>query len=172
MSREPKKSFEDVVAEVGRYPMDAFLFVQECIGLAADQVHGPMSRHETSVAKWMATEGIGPEELAQRQEEGGVPPDIAAALKQLGGPGKMNRHVSGKELCWALRDAALKRWGLMAMGVLARWGITRTQDIGAMIFALVENDWLKKQPTDSIHDFDDVYIFQEAFEGSYRIQVK
>ena len=34
----------------------------------------------------------------------------------------------------------------MAKGVLARWNICRTEDIGAIIFALVENDWLQKQP--------------------------
>ncbi len=172
MPREPKKSFEEVVAGLGRYPAAAFLFVQECLGLAAERVHGAMSREETAVAKWMAREGIGPEDLQPLEAEGRIPVDIAAALKQVGGPGKMNRHVSGPELCWAVRDAALERWGLMARGVLGAWGMTRTQDVGAIIFALVENDWLKKQPSDSLHDFDDVYSFAEAFDGTYRVGVK
>jgi uncharacterized repeat protein (TIGR04138 family) len=98
-----------------------------------------------------------------------LPPDIADAVSQLGGPEKMNRHVTGQQLCWAVRDAAVKRWGLMARSVLARWSITQTRDIGEIIFALVNNDWLKKLPTDRIEDFDDVFPFSEAFEQAFSL---
>lgn len=80
----------------------------------------------------------------------------------------MNRHVTGQQLCWAVRDVALSRYGLMARSVLAKWNIRRTEDIGAIIFALVENDWLKKLPSDKIEDFQDVYSFDEVFEPDYR----
>ena len=81
----------------------------------------------------------------------------------------MNRHITGQQLCMVIRDIARERWGLMASGVLGRWGIRSTQDIGAIIFALVENDWLQKQPTDSIEDFNDVFDFNDAFDHAYQI---
>jgi uncharacterized repeat protein (TIGR04138 family) len=40
-----------------------------------------------------------------------------------------------------------------------------------IIFALVENDWLQKQPADSIDDFNQVFDFDEAFDQSYQIGV-
>ena len=58
----------------------------------------------------------------------------------------------------------------MARNVLARWNITRTEDIGAIIFALVENDWLQKQPTDRIEDFENAFSFDEAFSQAYRLE--
>lgn len=170
MSQQPTKSIEQIVCDLGRYPLDAFLFVQECIGAASDKVHGPMSSDQANLARWMARHDVNPEELRQRSEEGTLPPDITKTLKRVGGPGEMNRHVTGQQLCWAVRDVALERWGLMARSVLARWCITSSDDIGAIIFTLVENHWLQKQPTDTIEDFANVFSFDEAFDGSYKIE--
>ncbi len=161
---------QQVIHELGRYPMEAFVFVQECIGAASEQVHGPMSPAQATLAQWMAQNEIDLEELRRLSEAERLPPDIAEALQTAGGLEKMNRHVTGQELCRTVRDVALNRWGLMARTVLARWGVTRTEDIGAIIFALVENDWLQKQPTDSIKDFENVFSFDQAFDQSYHIE--
>lgn len=168
MSQSPKKPIEEVVADLGRYPMEAFIFIQECIGAASEQVHGPTTPEENAVAGWMDRNNIDLEHLRQLHESDSLPPDIANAIQQIGGPERMNRHVTGQQLCWAVRDVALKRWGLMARRVLAKWNITKTEDIGAIIFALVENDWLRKLPTDRIEDFDDVFPFEEGFDQSYQ----
>ena len=172
MPQRPKKSIEEVVAELGRYPLDAFIFIQECIGVASEQVHGPMTPEESAVAGWMDRHNVDLEMLCHLSETGSLPPDIADIMEKIGGPEKMNRHVTGQQLCWAVRDAALKRYGLMAQSVLARWNITRTEDIGAIIFALVENDWLKKLPSDNIEDFRNVFSFKDAFELDYRVDAE
>lgn len=172
MSHKPSKSLEQIVREVGRYSVDAFLFVQECIGLASDRVHGPLSQEQAALAQWMAREGIGPDELSDRAQAGDLPPDIARAVKSLGGLQRVNRHVTGQQLCEAIREIALERWGLMARNVLTRWNITCTEDIGVIVFALVENGWLQKQPTDRIEDFEHVFSFSEAFDHHYRIGAK
>jgi uncharacterized repeat protein (TIGR04138 family) len=169
MPDQPLKPIEDIVLEVGRYPLDAFIFIQECIGEAAKRVHGPMSPDQVAVAQWMSQNDLGPEELVAQWESGGLPDEVAAAVERMGGPQQMNRHVTGQELCRAVRDAALERWGLMARGVLARWEITRTEDIGTIVFALVDNHWLSKQPTDTIDDFHNVFPFAEAFDKQYQI---
>ncbi len=167
----PKKTLDELVRELDRYPPEAFLFIQECVGAAAEQVHGPMSPQQAVVAQWMAKDEITPDELRQLSGQGDLPPEIAQAIFELGGTEKMNRHVTGQQLCWGVRNAALAHWGLMAQDVLARWNIRSTDDIGAIIFALVENDWLQKQPTDTIGDFKDVFSFEAAFEQDYRIEV-
>jgi len=169
MSHKPSKPLEQIVREVGRYPVDAFLFIQECIGLASERVHGPLSQDQAALAQWMGREGIDPDELATRAETGNLPPDIVRAIKNLGGLQRVNRHVTGQQLCEAIRGIALERWGLMARNVLTRWNITRTEDIGAIVFALVDNGWLQKQPTDRIEDFEQVFSFSEAFDHQYRI---
>jgi uncharacterized repeat protein (TIGR04138 family) len=166
-----KKALNEIVSSVGCYPLDAYLFVQDCVGGAAEKVHGRLSEEQIVVARWMSEHEIAPDQLLEMARLGQLPAEVAAALEQGGGPERMNRHVTGQQLCWAIRDIALERWGLMARGVLARWSIRRTEDIGAIIFALVENDWLQKQPTDSIDDFNSVFDFDEAFDHSYQIGV-
>src|SRR5437867_2691550 len=81
-------------------------------------------------------------------------------------------HVTGQDLCEGLREYALKRWGLMAPTVLARWNISRTLDFGKIVFALVDNGLMKKTDEDQIEDFRDVYDFKSAFESGYRIEMK
>ncbi|MEP0844408.1 MAG: hypothetical protein HRF43_17045 [Phycisphaerae bacterium] len=167
---QPDKTLEQIVTETGRYPADAFMFVQECIGVAAEAVHGPPGPECEALHKWMTQHEVSPEELRRRFEAGALPPKVAALIERLGGAERMNRHVTGQQLCFAIRDVALQRWGLMARAVLARWNITRTEDIGAIVFALVNNGWLQKQPTDSIDDFKDVFSFDEAFDRTYRFE--
>ncbi|MBI4581929.1 MAG: hypothetical protein HY718_19685 [Planctomycetes bacterium] len=169
MARKAEKPLEQIVREVGRYPIDAYVFVQECISLATDRVHGAMAPTLHTVATWMAQEGLTPEEFRERWRIGELPPEIVEAVQQLGGPEKMNRHVTGQQLCEVIRDVARERWGLMARNVLARWGITRTEDLGEIVFALVNNGWLQKQPTDTIDDFNNVFSFAEAFDRTYRM---
>ena len=77
------------------------------------------------------------------------------------------RHVSAAELAWACRDFARKQFGLLAPVVLAHWGITRTEDIGRIVFTLVDVGLLVTQPGDTESDFEAVYQFDDAFGDSY-----
>ena len=80
-----------------------------------------------------------------------------------------NRHVSGQQLCHGLREFALAQWGLLARTVLRRWNITRTEDFGRIVFALVENGHMSKTETDTLDDFKNVFDFASAFDENYRI---
>jgi uncharacterized repeat protein (TIGR04138 family) len=80
------------------------------------------------------------------------------------------RHVNGAELAWACRDFARQQFGLLAREVLAHWGITRTEDIGRIVFTLVEVGLLVTQPGDAESDFEGVYQFADAFGDSYEWQ--
>ena len=77
------------------------------------------------------------------------------------------RHVTPAELAGGCRDLALERWGLLARSVLEYWGIHSTEDLGEIVFALVECGVLVKREDDSPHDFSAVYSFHHAFEESY-----
>ena len=77
------------------------------------------------------------------------------------------RHVSGPELAQGVRELALERFGPMARTVLEHWGIHATEDVGRVVFAMVEQGILIKQDGDNPEDFSDVFDFEEAFELNY-----
>jgi len=82
------------------------------------------------------------------------------------------RHVTGSQLCFAMRDLALDRWGRLARTVLNRWNIHATVDFGNMVYLLIEHDFMKKTEEDSLDDFRDVYEFSEAFRVSGEFELK
>ena len=73
------------------------------------------------------------------------------------------RHVTGKELCCGLKDYALEQFGPMARTVLEYWGIRKTNDFGRIVFNLIDAELLKKSEEDTLHDFENIYDFKEAF---------
>ncbi len=77
------------------------------------------------------------------------------------------RHINGQELAAGCRDLAIDNFGPMARTVLEHWGIHATQDMGAIVFALIDCGVLIKQASDSRDDFRDVFDFEEAFERNY-----
>jgi uncharacterized repeat protein (TIGR04138 family) len=77
------------------------------------------------------------------------------------------RHISGAELAGAVRDLAIDRFGLLARVVLEHWGVHSTEDIGEIVFLLVDHGVLAKQETDRREDFADVFSFEEVFELEY-----
>jgi uncharacterized repeat protein (TIGR04138 family) len=76
-------------------------------------------------------------------------------------------HIAGDAFACACRDFALEQFGLTSRTVLTHWGIHRTQDIGCLVYHLIEVGLLVCQPEDRIEDFDDVFDFAEAFEHAY-----
>jgi uncharacterized repeat protein (TIGR04138 family) len=81
-------------------------------------------------------------------------------------------HVTGRELCLALRDFSLDRWGMLARVVLARWNIRASIDFGNMVYLLIKHNFMRKTEGDSIEDFRDVFDFQAAFGAGYRFELK
>ncbi len=77
------------------------------------------------------------------------------------------RHITGRELAHGVRELALRRYGPMARTVLEHWGIHSTDDLGEMVFAMVECGVLIKREEDRMEDFLDLFDFEEAFERDY-----
>ncbi len=82
-------------------------------------------------------------------------------------PNDPRRHVTGRELLEGLRAFALQEFGPMAFTVLNAWGIHRTEDVGEIVFNLVENGVLGKTDQDRREDFANGYDFREAFEKPF-----
>lgn len=81
---------------------------------------------------------------------------------------KKPRHVSGGELLEGLRQFALGEFGPMTKTTLAEWGITRTEDVGEIVFNLVEFGLLGKTDEDSRADFAGGYDFDQAFRQPFQ----
>ncbi len=76
---------------------------------------------------------------------------------------RQSRHVDGRQLSLGLRDHAIRRFGLLASVVLARWNITRSDDFGRIVYAMIEQGTMSKTDRDRLEDFFGVYDFEAAF---------
>ena len=83
-------------------------------------------------------------------------------------PGQQ-RHVTGQELCEAIRRYALEQYGYMAKTVLNSWGIHGTSDFGEIVFNLIRIGQMRKTPSDTQVDFDNIYDFDVAFKQQFKI---
>ena len=78
-----------------------------------------------------------------------------------------SRHVSGRELCEGAKSLALAHYGMLAITVLAGWGIHTTTDLGVIVDNLVKSGDLERSASDSLDDFDDIYDFETAFRRDF-----
>ena len=92
---------------------------------------------------------------------------VLAALEHSQANLSERRHITGPELAGSCRSLALQRFGVTARLVLAHWGVRSTQDIGDIVFTLVDMGLLISQPHDSREDFAEVFAFEDAFEREY-----
>ena len=79
------------------------------------------------------------------------------------------RHLTGQELCEAIRLFAQEQFGLMAKCVLNSWGVHTTSDFGEIVYNLIRAGEMRKTPNDQREDFDDVYDFEEGLVKSFKI---
>ena len=80
-------------------------------------------------------------------------------------------HLTGQELCGAIRTYAQELYGLLAKAVLNSWGVRTTGDFGEIVYKLIDIGEMTKSDSDQREDFDDVFDFAEAFQRNYRIQI-
>jgi uncharacterized repeat protein (TIGR04138 family) len=131
-----------LLKEDRRYKLEAYEFVR--VGLNYAQGHLQMG--EESVVP----------ETEQSFHEGAESP-------------RRTRHITGQQLCEALRQLALAQFGLMAKLVLADWGIRSTGDFGEIVYNLIKIGEMSKSEDDRREDFDDVYDFNEALVRQFTI---
>ena|ERR1035437_9178063 len=72
------------------------------------------------------------------------------------------RHVSGPELLNGFREFSLEQFGPMASTLMKEWGVRKCQDVGDMVFQLIDEQVFGKQDTDRREDFSEVFDFEDA----------
>lgn len=128
-----------------RYKFDAYLFVFEALNYA----HEKMGIGEEAPTEESATEPVAPK----------------------GGKRRGPKHLTGQQLCEAVRQYGLEQFGLMAKAVLNSWGVQSTGDIGNIVFNLIEIEQMRKTKQDRREDFDNVFDFETAFVRDFKITV-
>ena len=83
------------------------------------------------------------------------------------GFGALDTHVSVMELLTGVRHYALDQFGPLSRVVLEDSGLYSTEDIGEVVFNMVDADLLNKQDDDDRRAFEGGFDFREVFEESY-----
>jgi len=78
-------------------------------------------------------------------------------------------HLSGQQLCQAIREYALGQFGYMTRIVLKNWGVHTTSDFGNIVYNMIEIGLMKKSPNDQRSHFDNVYDFKDVFDSQFQI---
>ncbi len=133
-------SLYDLVATDPRYPLEAYMFVREALSFASDSLElGSLATAECH---------LNSEQLQQARRE---------------------RHLTGQELCEAIRMYALNQFGYMAKVVLQNWRITDTGCFGDIVYNMIDIGIMKKSSRDRRSHFDDIYNFDTAFDSEFKI---
>jgi uncharacterized repeat protein (TIGR04138 family) len=138
----PLESIVQLLREDRRYKRDAYAFIFDALGYAQEVL-----------------------EMGQESPSEPAGGHGAAAAEMA-----VERHVSGPELCEAIRQLAIQQYGYMAQTVLNSWGLRSTGDIGEIVFNLIRVGQMRKTPNDHREDFDNVYDFDEAFRQRFKIE--
>lgn len=168
MTEGMTRSLQDLVEHVNRYPEQAFIFVREGLSYTAEKVHGEETEAHRRLHQFLTLHEMDWNDIISKYHTGQLPEGVVRAIEAAGGCEKLNRHIGGGELCWGLREFALRRWGMLARLVLESWNIKTTADFGRIVFGFIDFDMMQKQPEDKTEDFEEVYTFEEAFDETFR----
>ena len=82
----------------------------------------------------------------------------------------LDRSVSPEDAGQRAVDLARREFGRMARVVFRRWGINQTDDIGEIVFNLIDASLLSKQESDKRSDFHVLFDLDEALLNAYEIK--
>ena len=133
---------EQLLREDRRYKLEAYAFVFEALNYA----------HETL--------GLGADKPSEEEK---------ATKRSKEKEKEREKHLTGQQLCEAIRLYALEQYGYMAKTVLNSWGVHNTGDFGEIVFNLIRIKQMKKTKDDRREDFDNVFDFEAGLTGSFRI---
>lgn len=142
---DPSHPLAKLLKNDKRYKFEAYAFVFESLSYAQEKM------------------GLGQDRPAEEEES------EAPTLKSKEGR-KIERHMTGQQLCEAIRQYALEQFGLMAKSVLNSWGVYNTGDVGNIVFNLIEINQMRKTKQDKREDFDNVFDFDKALVHDFKIE--
>jgi len=140
---DPSHPLAKLLKNDKRYKFEAYAFVFESLSYAQEKM------------------GLGQERPAEEEEADPQPKSKEGR--------KVERHMTGQQLCEAIRQYALEQFGLMAKAVLNSWGVHNTGDIGNIVFNLIEIGQMRKTKQDTREDFENVFDFDTALVRDFKI---
>ena len=162
-----------------RYSLDAYQFVRDALSYAQDVLqmgggNGDDSVVEEGDVEEGEIEGEVDESIGHDDDEFTADDSLETVeFEPEGEPSAeeagAERHVTGQQLCEAIRRYALDQYGYMARPVLSSWGINAPGDFGEIVYNLINSGLMKKSSGDRREDFNDVYDFEEAFQRTFEI---
>jgi uncharacterized repeat protein (TIGR04138 family) len=81
-------------------------------------------------------------------------------------------HVSGRELLAGVTDLAKQEFGRMARVVFHLWGIDRTDDVGEIVFNLIEANLLSRTDRDQRSDFHNLFDLDDVLLNNFEIRLE
>ncbi len=81
--------------------------------------------------------------------------------------GQEDKHVSGQELLEGFRDYVLSEFGPMSLTILDQWGLHRGEDVGNIVYNLIDVSYFGRNDGDSLEDFAGGYTFATAFSDPF-----
>ena len=84
--------------------------------------------------------------------------------------GQEDQHVTGQEVLEGVRLFALEEYGPMAFTILSQWGLNRGEDVGNVVYNLIDTGYFGRNEGDSLEDFSGGYVFAEAFSKPFEPQ--
>lgn len=145
---ETARKIAQLARQDGRYRFEAYAFVYEALRYA----------HESL--------GMG----AARRSDSGTKKKSRASQARASDEERPESHLTGQQLCEAIRLYALEQYGYMAKCVLNNWGVHSTGDFGEIVFSLIRIGEMKKTKDDRREDFDNLYDFDAALRQDFRIE--
>ena len=100
--------------------------------------------------------------LAHTQKRAGRLPQEGQKLGE-------EHHVTGQEIVNGAIDLARREFGLLARTVFRQWGITRSDDLGEIVFNLIEANLLSKTERDRRSDFEGICDLEQALTEGFTI---
>ena len=82
------------------------------------------------------------------------------------------RHLTGQELTRGLLVFAQKEFGPLARTVLHYWGITKTEDLGNIVYNMIDIGIMSKQTDDSIEHFYNIVKIDNFFDHQQYFKVE
>jgi len=150
---DPRHPIVELVHKDKRYSLEAYLFVFEALNYAQTEL------------------GMGGLEPSEEKSPNDIEGPASAKRRRSEEETAEGHHLTGQQLCEAIRSYALEQFGFMAKCVLNSWGVHCTGDFGEIVFNLIEIEQMKKTKQDRREDFDDVFDFDKDLQQKFRITI-
>lgn len=141
MILDPSHPLAELLRRDQRYRFEAYVFVFDALRFAQEKL------------------GLGREQ--EEEDDDGADYDVEEVENE---DLSASQHVSGQQLCEAIRQYALEQYGLLARQVLSHWGVRKTSDFGEIVFNLIDIGQMRKTDDDRREDFDSVFDFGPGFK--------